>query len=100
MNGWERAEAVRLVIVTAAGGRCECRDRECGKVHGRKTGDGRCPVTDSVVAPLHTVPAVTGLDEHKAVRLAAEAMIAVCDACHGGRLAAERKQAAAAWEPP
>jgi len=107
MSAWERAEALRLQVVRAAGGQCSCGG-ECGRRHLSETPEGqravlgdvrRCPARDGVAAPLHAAPVVLGLPEVLSAGMPAGALRALCDGCHGRLLCRAAKAAAGGWQP-
>ncbi len=67
-------------VVGAAGGRCQCAG-ECGSKH--HDGHGRCLREDTPSSPLHAVPRDAAAGNGAGVCMDAEALMALCDTCHG-----------------
>jgi hypothetical protein len=74
-------------VITAAGGRCECEGR-CGRKHSKD--GGRCHQENAPDTPLHAVPREPAAGV-AAMRLEAAQLTALCDDCHSGLLAQQRR---------
>ncbi len=79
-NRWQQ-------VVGAAGGRCQCVGG-CGRNH--HDGHGRCPREDTSSSPLHAVPRAAAAGTVAGMRMDAEALMALCDTCHGRLLRLRR----------